>query len=353
MSNVIKKMGNKMPCRFPGFNIFLSAIPTISPLNFSPAIEAVFFFSFFKMRQAIKILIKIILLPAMKHHLSLFLRHLFLPLTATLLVQYGTAQYYYHDMILISQNQQQLQAYKKNKITQVKLRSFEADGQPTEDFFCEVTPNSNYTQVNTITKSDLTGYSSQTAFYKADGQLYRSTDSSKETVNKYEYNYNADGRLTSVLNISGGLTNTMQQQEIHEWKYNDKGCPETMYRIKNTTDTTVVKFVCDSLGNVTEEESWYRGASKEKIYYYYDSLNRLTDVVRFHPRLARLLPDYMFEYNDKAQLIQMITVQQGGNDYIVWQYAYTENGLRTSERCLNKQRKPVGKITYQYISRSK
>ncbi|HET9054564.1 MAG TPA: hypothetical protein VFM90_10340, partial [Cyclobacteriaceae bacterium] len=289
----------------------------------------------------------------MKRHLFPFLRGLALLNIAILSGQQGFSQYYYHDIVLTAQNQQQQQLYKKNRIAQVKLLSYEANGQPAENFICEVTPANNYTQINTYTKTDLTGTSSLTAFYNANGQLYRSTDSSNESVNKYEYSYNTAGRLLVASNMSEGFTSKIQQKETHEWKYNNDGCPETMLRIKNGTDTTIVKFVCDSQGNVTEEESWWHNVSKEKIYYYYDALNRLTDVVRYHTRLARLLPDYMFEYNDKGQLAQMIAVQQGGSDYLVWRYVYAENGLKTGELCLNKQKKLVGKMEYQYIAGGK
>lgn len=289
----------------------------------------------------------------MKLHLFRFLRNFALLNIAILLGQQGFSQYFYHDIVLTAQNQQQQQLYKKNRILGVKLLSFEINGQPSENFTGEVTPNSNYTQIRTFTKTAITGTSLLTAFYNANGQLYRSTDSSNESVNIYEYSYDNAGRLLAAVNLSEGFTSKIQQKETHEWKYNNDGCPETMLRIKNSTDTTLVKFVCDSQGNVTEEESWWHNVSKEKIYYYYDTLNRLTDVVRYHARLARLLPDYMFEYNAKGQLAQMITVQQGGSDYLVWQYKYMENGLKTRELCLNKQRKPVGKIEYQYISGDK
>lgn len=40
------------------------------------------------------------------------------------------------------------------------------------------------------------------------------------------------------------------------------------------------------------------------IFYYYDDLNRLSDVVRFNLKAKSLLPDFMFEYDDKDRVIQ-------------------------------------------------
>lgn len=284
----------------------------------------------------------------MKHPFLLFLRHIVLFNTLLLCFQQGAAQYYYHDIVLTEQNRQQQQLYKKNRVAGVKLLSYEANGLPAEDFTCEVTLNHDLTQIRTFTKSGLTGTSSLTAFYNAEGQLFRSTDSSKESVNKYEYSYDNAGRLVTANNASGSSGSNMQQKETHQWKYNSNGWPDTMLRIRNGTDTTVVKFLCDEQGNVTEEESWRHTLSQEKIYYYYDSLHRLTDVVRYNTKLGRLLPDYMFEYDNKGQLTQMTAVQQGANDYLIWQYEYAANGLKTKATCLNKQKRPVGRIEYQY-----
>ena len=282
----------------------------------------------------------------MKLHLSPFLRSLALLNIAILSGQQGFSQYYYHDIVLIAQNQQQQQLYKKNRVTSVKLLSYEANGQLSEDFICDITPNTSYTQIKTFTQSGFAGTSASTAFYNFREQLYRSVDSSKESVNKYQYSYDSTGRLLAATNISEGFTSKIQQKETHEWKYSNN-CPENMFRIKNGTDTTIVKFVCDEQGNVTEEESWRHNMPNEKIYYYYDTLNRLSDVVRYNSRLGKLLPDYIFEYNDEGQLVQMITVQ-GGSDYLTWRYEYAENGLKTRELCFNKQKKLVGKIEYQY-----
>ena len=89
----------------------------------------------------------------MKHPFLLFLRHIVLFNTLLLFFQQGAAQYYYHDIVLTGQNRQQQQLYKKNRVTGAKLLSYEANGQPTEDFTCEVTLNNDFTQIRTFTKT--------------------------------------------------------------------------------------------------------------------------------------------------------------------------------------------------------
>ena len=100
----------------------------------------------------------------MKLHLFAFLRSLALLNIAILSGHQGFSQYYYHDVVLTAQNQQQQQQYKKNKVTSVKLLSYEANGRKSEDFICDITPNNSYTQIKTFTRSGVTGTSSSTAF---------------------------------------------------------------------------------------------------------------------------------------------------------------------------------------------
>lgn len=288
----------------------------------------------------------------MKHHDFLFLRLLLLLMAATMYSQQITAQYYYHDILLTIQNQQEQQLYKKSKITRVKLLSYESNGSPSESFICEIVPQDNYTRLTTFSQTDFSDASLLTAFFSPEEKLLRTIDSTREMLNTYEYRYDADGRLLSAVNEATDKTGNNKQTEVHEWVYAPNGCPLNMHRIRNTTDTTEVKFLCDSLGNVIEEVSSQHHIQKESFYYYYDDRSRLTDVVRYHSRLEKLLPDYMFEYNDQDQIIQMTEVLQGGADYLLWKYEYGEDGLKTTASCFDKQKRLVGRIVYQY-SRSK
>lgn len=287
----------------------------------------------------------------MKHQLTLFLQHLVLLYCALIFSTKGFTQYYYHDILLTTQNQQQQLLYKKNQVGQVKLTSYEANGQPTQDFTCEVTLNKNYTQAETLTQDPISGFSMLTTFFNTAGQLYRSVDSSAEVTNEYKYHFDSHNRLTEAHSLSKSASGGTKETELHLWTYNENGCPEGMLRIKNDKDTTFVKFVCDDQGNVVEEQSWWHQVAKDKIFYYYDSQNRLTDIVRYNNRANRLLPDFMFEYNSDGQLTEMTTVQQGGGDYLVWKYQYGENGLKKNAFCVNRNKKPIGRIGYQYSNR--
>ena len=83
-------------------------------------------------------------------------------------------------------------------------------------------------------------------------------------------------------------------------------------------------------------------------YYYFDAQHRLTDVAKFNARANRILPDYMFEYNDARQVTQMIVVPEGSADYQTWKYIYNAKGLKEKDVCYNKQKQMVAGIEYVY-----
>ncbi len=124
-----------------------------------------------------------------------------------------------------------------------------------------------------------------------------------------------------------------------------------MLRIRNERVSSEIKFLTDEKGNVIEEQSYRKGVPGEKIYYYYDDENRLTDIVRYYDKLARLLPDYTFDYYPDSRISEMRTTQKGGADYFIWKYAYSDTGLKSKELCYNKQKKLVGRLEYTYETR--
>jgi len=258
------------------------------------------------------------------------------------------AQYYYKDILISQYNLEQFKLAKTAKVTRVNLQSFEADGRPTEDFICNQTYNNTYSQVKTYSNAPITGESLLTAYYNFQGLIYKSVDSSKESAVVYDYKFDSTGRLSSIGTSSAGYGDKVRETEDHQWFYNSKGQPERMLKVKNGNDTSIVKFTYDEKGNIAEEESFWRNSSQDKVYYYYDDKNRMTDVVRYNARARKLLPDYMFEYDGENRLSQMVNVQGGGIDYFTWQYTYNEKGLKAKETCSNKQKQLIGRVEYQY-----
>ena len=117
-----------------------------------------------------------------------------------------------------------------------------------------------------------------------------------------------------------------------------------MIKIKNLNDSSVIMFSNDENNNVGIEKNTKTG---DTYYYYYDGKKRITDVVRLNQFSQKMLPDYIFEYNNAGLVTQMTTTEEGSSYYYIWRYTY-ENGLRVKEKCFSKDRKLLGSIEYEY-----
>jgi hypothetical protein len=238
---------------------------------------------------------------------------------------------------------------KKLRVTRVSVKSLEPTGEVTEGFFMEQVFNNGYTQLKTTTQ--LPGAKQRSVlvnYYNQQGYLYRTVDSSENAITSYEYSYNPDGKLASVINTSRSDADKMKTTESHLWFYNEKGIPEKMLRIRENADTMEIILVVNDKGKITEERSLRKGIAGDNIYYYYDEGGRLTDIVRYQDRLGKLIPDYTFDYDPEGRLSEMMVVQQSGKDYLVWKYNYNTNGLKKREACFTKQKKLAGAVEYSY-----
>ena len=257
------------------------------------------------------------------------------------------AQYYYKDILSNRQVITDLAAYKQHKVKTINIRSYESDGSPSAGFSCKKTFSGNYLKSTLFTRSNISGASLQTSLYNAKGLLLKMTDSSDIAVTTNSYQYDDLGKITtifsSVRSQDDDFTNEMK--ETHLYIYGTTASPEQMIRIRNQTDSTVILFATDDKGNIMLEKDTKSGT---KFYYYYDAKNRITDIVQENDFATRMLPDYIFEYNNSAGLLsQMTTTEEGGNYYYIWKYTY-DDGLRVLEKCFGKDRRLLGRIEYEY-----
>lgn len=262
--------------------------------------------------------------------------------------QVCSAQYYYKDLVLTRQTAGQWKLYKDNKVRSVKLASFESDGQPSEGFVCdqEVTPD--FSRINTHTRSAGTTDSWILAWYSPAGLPVKIEDTSDTYRSTSEYQYDAQGHITSITNTSIETDNHLKDIEQHLWQYDAQGRPSGLLKIKNGNDTTLVQFVKDEKGNIAEERARRNKTDLPVLYYYYDAANRLTDIVRYNIKAQRLLPTTIFEYEDGERPVSMLVVPEGSNDYQKWLYEYNDKGLKTKESCYNKKKELQGRIEYSY-----
>ena len=258
----------------------------------------------------------------------------------------ASAQYYYKDILSSRQLIAEMATLKEQKIRTVILNSFEDDGSPSDGFFCERKINKAYNTVETFTKSYVTGASVFTSLFNEKGLLSKTIDSSDISSSTSIYTYYDNDKVKSILSIVRSSDDDFKNEitEEHTYEYDAQNQPIKMTRKKGNNDITVYIFSEDENKNISIEKNTKTG---DTYYYYYDNKNQITDVVRLNKFNQKMLPDYIFEYNNAGLITQMTTTEEGGSYYFIWKYSY-ENGLRTREKCYSKERRLMGTIEYEY-----
>lgn len=259
----------------------------------------------------------------------------------------GPAQYYYKDIVGTRESNELLSLYRTKAVQGVTLKSYTINNTPVDNLSVEQFFSPSARTLLTITKSDYQPPSYLTTFYNEDGNVMKTTDSTAGTVNTTVYLYNSQQQVTAISTVNGDMLAATKTDD-HLWQYDGQNRINRMLRIKNKKDTSVISFKTDEAGNVIEEQETRRFIKDEPFYYYYDAKNRLTDIVRYNKKAARLLPEQMFEYSVKDHLIQRTTISQNNSDYLVWRYRFDSNGLKTREDIFNKQKELTGRVEYIY-----
>jgi YD repeat-containing protein len=259
----------------------------------------------------------------------------------------ANAQYFYKDIWSNAQVIKEFSILKSENLKTVKIKSFEDDGEPSEGFFCEKKINKNYTQSEMISRSYITGQSLLVSDYNKEGRPVKTTDNTPTTTSTTQYEYDDKGNLTTVQTVTKADDDSNEIIETHEYFYNDT-LPVKMLRKKNNVLISTIHFVTDANGNVVEENVEGNNSPDKKYFYYYDDKGRLTDVVHFNEIANRLLPNYMYEYSSSNQPNQMISTEEGGNNYFIWKYTYNDKNLRETEKCFSKEKRLLGTIEYEY-----
>lgn len=275
------------------------------------------------------------------------MKPLFLFVCACFLTIHSFGQHYYKDLVLSGELSKKRALYESSRVKAVRINSFDNRDQPIEGFTCNQAVTNNYTELKTVTQDPISGSTENASYFNQKGQLVRTIDTSEGNKTVVNYSYDEAGRIsgiTSQSNSPGGFS----IREQHTWYYDAQGRPQRMVKIKNGADTTQIELVLDEKGNVIEEKSRLRGVLQPSVYYYYDGENRLTDVVRYNNRAKRLLPDYIFEYDEENKLRTMLTPMEGMGDYQKWYYTYNDKGLKQKDECYSKSRVLIGRIEYQY-----
>lgn len=268
-------------------------------------------------------------------------------LTLLLIVIEVQSQYYYKDLMAAANITQLMKIYTNNNIHTVTSTGYTPNGVTTSAFNEIQDVDKNKMQLKITTIVNQVG-SRVTYKFNELGKLQSVEDSSTGMISKSNYVYNNDGKLVEINNTISDSSQDFTQTEIHSWIYNNEK-PEKMWRIINKSDSLEVRFKTDGSGNIIEEQNFKKGKGSDPIYYYYDDNNRLTDIVRYNTKAKRLLPDFMFEYDDQNRVIQKITTLSNLSlGYLTWRYLYDEKGMKIKEALFNKEKQLQGRIDYSY-----
>lgn len=275
------------------------------------------------------------------------MKYLFCLLAALSGLFSSNAQYYYQDIRGTDEIIGQMKLYAALQIQKVSATGFKPDGSVAPDFSEIQETDPGFQQLKIVAQSE--GKPSWFLYtFDKQGNLLSLLDSSASLKSFTRYSYNSKGHLVEMTNFLVDSLMDVAQTEVHSWIYQNNR-PEKMWRIINKNDSLLVQLRYDDAGNVIEEQNYKNGKAADPVYYYYDSKNRMTDIVRYNAKARKLLPDYMFEYDDQNRVIQKITTLSSQNlGYLIWRYSYNNDGLKTKEALYNKEKQLQGRIDYIY-----
>lgn len=258
------------------------------------------------------------------------------------------AQYYFNELLAAHTIEQRMKTLVEQKVATVTATGYDERGARSRDF-------NEWQQVQPSTRTWLTqtrnGLNITRMAYRFNeaGRLVSISDSSAGVTSQSEYSYDAQQRIKEVVITVKDSAQEFSNTESHQWTYDAAGKPAKFLRIVDKKDTTEFRFTIDEKGRVADEQLFRRNTGLDQLYYYYNSQDNITDIVRYNKRIKKLLPDFMFEYDEQGRVAQKIaTLSTRTSDYIIWRYAYNEQGLKSREALFNKQKEMTGRIDYTY-----
>ena len=257
------------------------------------------------------------------------------------------AQYFYKDILKTKEINQEFGYLKTSKMHLIKLKSFEDNDEPSEGFFCEKKVSGDFSKSEMISKSLITEESLVSTFYDEKNGVVKAITTSPSITNTVQYEYDSNNRLTKIIMVTSSNLDSSKIEETREYFYSPNQKVEKMLRKKNGQLIATITFQADENGNIIDEKA--SGTAGDIDYlYYYDTKNRLTDVVHYNSKAQKLLPDFIFEYNSKNQVKQMMSVDKNASNYLVWKYSYNEFNLPEIQKCYSKEKRLLGTIEYEY-----
>jgi len=274
----------------------------------------------------------------------------FLSIVLIVLVQRANAQFYFSDILSNQTANSNYLNYKNNKIRKITIVNTSAtpkEGEVQDGVTVTQNFSADWNSLKTVINLSIGIKSASTTTYK-NNTIVKKEDESKNVNAVIDYEYNAAGKLISIYSASDDTSVNKGFYEKHIWMYDDKGVPSKMLKIKNGIDTTTIKFFKDEQNNIAEERWMKAGKVIETYYYYYNEKNMLTDIVKFNLKVEKMLPEFLFEYDENNLVSKMTQIPFGSSNYFVWHYAYGDKNLKLADFCYSKSGELLGKTEYSY-----
>ena len=262
-------------------------------------------------------------------------------------IQQANGQFYYSDILANKVTNENYVSLKNNKIKNIII----SNGNQAEDEEKLVKIkqhfSNNWQQLTTQTNLPNGEQRIATTTY-LNNKILKKEDEGLNINSLIRFEYDNSEKLTAIRTSSIDTSVSDGFFEKHLFFYGTDGKPTKMYKIKNSTDTTTVIFLKDEQQNIAEEKWMRNNKIIETYYYYYNEKNMLTDIVRFNPKYEKMLPEFLFEYNENNQISQLTQVPYGSGNYTICKYLYNANGLKTTETLFTKKGEMLSKIEYVY-----
>ena len=167
------------------------------------------------------------------------------------------AQYYYKDVLSNVIITADMILYKEMNIHQIKISSFEENGEPSKHFLCEKKIAKDFKKTTLYTKTGIAGKSILITNYNDKLQVTSTYDSSDNSVSQSQFSYDSKDRIIKISSLSKSadedFVNLIKEDHIYEYEREER-IPNKMIKIKNDTDTTVVLFSTDENNNISIEK---------------------------------------------------------------------------------------------------
>lgn len=258
------------------------------------------------------------------------------------------AQFYYSDISSIQNTNKNYSLYRNNKVKTITVRNVLTQDENDNAFSVKEVFKKNWQEKVTTTKMPNGSERIFTTTYENE-KIVRKDDDGLNVNSLIRYTYSGNNLTaihTSCVDTSVEFGDGFFEK--HLFFYDAQGLPNKMLKIKNGNDTTTIIFLKDETNNIGEERWYKQGELIETYYYYYNEKNLLTDVVKFNEKYQKMLPEFLFEYNENGSVSQMTQIPFGSGNYTITKYTYNDKGLKTLERVFSKKGDLLSKMEYNY-----